>query len=153
MTPLPVKVCYLENYPKDSPMLKYSHEGDAGFDLRAAIPESLCISAHQGFVTVPTGIIIEIPFGFEMQIRPRSGLAVKMCVTVLNSPGTIDAGYRGEVKVILINHSNMMYCIQPGDRIAQGVIKQSVIAEFEPVTQEELSQTERNSGGLGHTGR
>ena len=100
---------------------------------------------------VPTGIFIEIPLGYEVQIRPRSGLAIKQGITCLNTPGTIDADYRGEIKVILINLSQQEQVIQPGDRMAQMVVQKVEQAVWKPV--EELEATERNAGGFGHTGK
>ncbi len=99
---------------------------------------------------IPTGLFIELPQGYEAQIRPRSGLAIKQGLTCLNSPGTIDADYRGELKVILINLSNHIQTIQPGDRIAQMVIQQVAIVDLVPV--EVLKDTQRSDGGFGHTG-
>ena len=99
---------------------------------------------------VPTGLFIELPQGYEAQIRPRSGLALKNGVTVLNSPGTIDADYRGEIKVLLINMSEVMFTLKPGDRIAQMVIAECKQAQWLPV--EVLNETERGDGGYGHTG-
>lgn len=100
---------------------------------------------------VPTGLFVELPEGYEMQIRPRSGLAAKHGVTVLNSPGTIDADYRGEIKVILVNLSNNPFEIVPGERIAQAVVAQHAHIEWEQV--EQLGATERGAGGFGSTGR
>ena len=102
-------------------------------------------------VLVPTGIYMELPDGYECQVRPRSGLALKYGLTVLNTPGTIDADYRGEVGVILINLSKDTYILQPGERIAQGVISKVEKAEFKEV--QELSKTDRGEGGFGHTGK
>ncbi len=122
----------------------------AGMDLRAYIEKPIVLKPLARCL-VPTGLFIELPVGFEAQIRPRSGLAHKHGVTVLNSPGTIDADYRGEVKVILINLSEDDFCIKNGDRICQMVIKECVQAEWE-VT-DELDVTLRGSGGFGHTGK
>ncbi|MGE6220149.1 dUTP diphosphatase [Nubsella zeaxanthinifaciens] len=122
----------------------------AGMDLRAFIPEQIIIKPLQRFL-IPTGLFIELPVGYEAQIRPRSGLAYKHGVTVLNSPGTIDADYRGELKVLLVNLSDTDFVVNDGERIAQ-----MVIAKHETVTWEqanELSVTDRGEGGYGHTGK
>ncbi len=131
------------------PIPSYQTEQSAGADLYANISESLSIKPLER-VLVPTGLIIELPINFEAQIRPRSGLAFKHGITVLNSPGTIDADYRGEIKVLLINLGQEEYKIQPGERIAQMVIASCVQVYFTVET--ELSATERGSGGYGHTG-
>ena len=131
------------------PIPFYQTEQSAGADLYANISESLSIKPLER-VLVPTGLIIELPINFEAQIRPRSGLAFKHGITVLNSPGTIDADYRGEIKVLLINLGQEEYQIQPGERIAQMVIASCVQAHFTVET--ELSATERGEGGYGHTG-
>lgn len=128
---------------------KYAHEGDAGFDLHFAGEESVTIAP--GMVRLlPTGLEMEIPPGFEMQIRPRSGWAVKEGVTVLNSPGTIDSGYRGEVQVCLVNLGHEPVTVMPGARIAQGVIAPVWQGRFEVVAQLEASV--RGAGGFGSTG-
>jgi dUTP pyrophosphatase len=129
------------------------HSADAaGLDLLAAVPADspLMLSPGQRAL-VPTGLIIALPSGYEAQIRPRSGLASKHGVTVLNSPGTVDADYRGEIGVLLINHGAAPFPIRRGERIAQMVIAPVVQAELVPVTS--LSTTERGSGGFGSTGR
>jgi dUTP pyrophosphatase len=122
----------------------------AGMDLKANNEEDIIISPLQR-VMVPTGLFIEIPEGYEAQIRPRSGLAAKNGVTVLNSPGTIDADYRGEIRVILVNLSNDVFTIKKGERICQMVIAKHERAEWIEV--EEISQTERGQGGFGSTGK
>ncbi len=125
----------------------YAHPGDAGLDLYSSVD----LEIQPGEVgLVGTGISIELPPGTEAQIRPRSGLALKKRITVLNTPGTIDEGYRGEVGVILINHNTEPVQISKGMKIAQMVIKPVISVEVEPV--EELSQTQRGSGGFGSTG-
>ncbi|MFT4521780.1 MAG: dUTP pyrophosphatase [Bacteroidia bacterium] len=121
----------------------------AGVDLRAFIDQNVVLQPGERRL-LPTGLKIEIPAGFEGQVRPRSGLAFKHGVTVLNSPGTIDADYRGEVKVLLINHGNEPFTICPGDRIAQLVVAAHQRIEF--VQSEELSDSVRGAGGYGHTG-
>jgi dUTP pyrophosphatase len=126
---------------------KYEHPGDAGADLVAVVA---CTILPQQWFAVPTGLSAEIPIGFELQVRPHSGLAFKKGVTVLNAPGTIDAGYRGEIKVILINHGSAPFEIQPGDKIAQLVVARVVFGEFAEAT--ELDETARGTGGFGSTG-
>ena len=133
-----------------NPLPEYATTGSSGMDIRANLdaPQSL-----QPFerVLVPTGLFIELPGGYEAQIRPRSGLAIKQGITCLNTPGTIDADYRGEIKIILINLSGEEQVIQPGDRIAQMIIQQ---VERGVLTEVELLEvTERNEGGFGHTGK
>lgn len=130
----------------------YEKMGDSGFDLRAFIDSDITIHPNSRYV-VPTGLYFAIPNGFELQVRPRSGLAAKNGITVLNTPGTVDSGYRGEVKVILYNTDNQEFVVSNGDRIAQGVIcpvqnKSTII--FNSVS--ELSETDRGSGGFGSTG-
>ncbi len=122
----------------------------AGMDLRADIPEKLEILPLDRCL-VPTGIFIELPIGYEAQIRPRSGLAINSGITLLNSPGTIDADYRGEIKVIMINLSKHPFYINPGDKIAQMVVAKHEIVEWENAS--ELSSTDRDTGGFGHTGK
>ncbi|MFZ9661889.1 MAG: dUTP diphosphatase [Chitinophagaceae bacterium] len=129
---------------------QYATSGSSGMDIRAYIKEPMNISPMER-VLVPTGIFMEIPIGFEVQVRPRSGLAIKQGITCLNTPGTIDADYRGEIKVILINLSNEVQTIHDGDRIAQLVIQRVEKAVLQRV--ENLNQTERSDGGFGHTGK
>ena len=133
----------------NNPLPEYSTTQSAGMDLRAFIKEPVILKALDRAL-IPTGLYIEIPEGYEAQVRPRSGLAIKHGVTVLNSPGTIDADYRGEICVELINLSNKSYTIESGDRIAQLVFNKYEQADFIEV--EELSKTERGEGGFGHTG-
>ncbi|MBR1626343.1 MAG: dUTP diphosphatase [Bacteroidales bacterium] len=128
---------------------KYETSLSAGMDLRANLTESVILRPMQR-ILVPTGLFIELEAGFEAQIRPRSGLAFKHGITVLNSPGTIDADYRGELKILLINLSNEDFTINNGERIAQMVIAKHATAEIVEV--KELSDTERGQGGFGHTG-
>ena len=128
---------------------KYETQGASGVDISANINEDLTLATNES-ILVPTGIAVSIPQGFEIQIRPRSGLAAKKGISVLNTPGTIDADYRGEIKVILINHGNEPFIIRNGDRIAQMVVCPIVQAKFEQV--DELNDTERGSGGFGSTG-
>lgn len=128
----------------------YATPLSAGMDLRASMEQSVTLAPLERAL-VPTGLFVELPEGYEMQIRPRSGLAAKHGITVLNSPGTIDADYRGEIKVILVNLSNNPFEIVPGERIAQAVVAQHAHIEWEQV--EQLGATERGAGGFGSTGR
>lgn len=128
----------------------YATTGAAGMDLRAQLEAPITL-VPLGRVLVPTGLFIELPQGYEAQVRPRSGLAIKHGLTVLNSPGTIDADYRGEIKVALVNLSAEPFEIQDGERIAQLVVARHEEVTWQPV--EELGETERGAGGFGHTGR
>lgn len=132
-------------------MPAYETVNSAGMDLRAYLPDGELVIKPMQRALVPTGLFMEIPVGYEGQVRPRSGLAIKSGITVLNSPGTIDADYRGEVKVILINLSDVDFVIKSGDRIAQLVIAKH--EQMEVVEVETLSETERGAGGFGHTGK
>jgi dUTP pyrophosphatase len=134
----------------NNPLPAYATSGSSGMDVRANINESLVLQPLQRSL-VPTGLFIELPEGYEAQMRPRSGLALKQGITCLNSPGTIDADYRGELKVILINLSNEEQIINNGDRIAQLVFAQVEKAELNLVQQ--LNTTDRGEGGFGHTGK
>ena len=129
---------------------EYATEQSAGVDLRANIDNPVVI-APLGRALIPTGLYMALPEGWEAQVRPRSGLAIKKGVTVLNTPGTIDADYRGEVGVILVNLSGEDFVVQDGDRIAQMIFNQYGKAEFVEV--ETLDETERGAGGFGHTGK
>lgn len=128
----------------------YETASSAGMDLRAFVEADVVLKPFERKL-IPTGLYIELPEGYEAQIRPRSGLAIKSGITVLNSPGTIDADYRGEIKVILINFSKDEFTIKSGDRICQMVIAKHEKAEFVEVN--EISETERGAGGFGHTGK
>ena len=142
-----MKVKVINRSKHDLP--KYETEASAGIDLRANLPTPFSLQPLERTL-VQTGIFLEIPVGYEAQVRPRSGLALKKGVTVLNTPGTIDADYRGEVGVILVNISNQPFVINDGERIAQLVFAKVEQAEFLEV--EELSSTERGAGGFGSTG-
>lgn len=133
-----------------NPLPAYATEGSAGMDLCAHIHESVVLEPLERKL-IPTGLFIELPIGYEAQIRPRSGLALKQGITCLNSPGTIDADYRGEIGVILINLSNEMQVIKTGDRIAQMVIAPVTQISWEPATA--LTPTNRGAGGFGSTGK
>lgn len=134
---------------RDDFVPSYATEFSAGADLKAAIDDEIVVMPGST-VLVPTGIIVEVPPGYELQIRPRSGLALKFGVTVLNTPGTVDADYRGEVGVVLINHGKDPFVVAPGMRIAQAVLSKIVKALF--LKKEKLSETLRSRGGFGHTG-
>ena len=129
---------------------KYESNGAAGMDLSADIDAEIELKPLERFL-FPTGIAISLPKDLEAQIRPRSGLAIKNGITLLNTPGTVDSDYRGEIKVILVNISNDKYTIKPGDRIAQMVLSQFVQGQFELV--ENLDETDRGSSGFGSTGK
>jgi len=129
---------------------QYSTGESAGMDLRANLDKEIILKPLER-IMVPTGLFIEIPIGYEAQIRPRSGLAIKKGITILNSPGTIDADYRGEVCIILVNLSNENFVIEDGERICQMVIAKHEKAEWESV--DILLDTERGTGGFGHTGK
>lgn len=133
-----------------NPLPAYATPLSAGMDLRANLESPVTLNPLERKL-IPTGLFIELPEGYEAQIRPRSGLALKKGITVLNSPGTIDADYRGEIGVILINLSNEPFVIESGERICQMVIAQHAVAQFVEVT--ELTSTERGEGGFGHTGK
>ena len=130
-------------------MPQYATPQSAGMDLRANIDEPIVLKPLQR-VLVPTGLFMALPAGYEAQVRPRSGLALKHGITVLNTPGTIDADYRGEIKVLLVNFSDGEFVVNDGERIAQMVIAKHENADFIEV--EELDETERGAGGYGHTG-
>lgn len=133
------------------PLPHYGTPGAAGMDLRANLPDGALEVAPGARVLVPTGIYIELPMGYECQVRPRSGLALKHGITVLNSPGTIDCDYRGEVRVILVNLGSDSFVINDGERIAQMVVARYSSVEWNEV--ETLEESERGAGGFGHTGR
>lgn len=133
-----------------NPLPKYESELAAGMDIRCNIAEAVTLQPMERKL-IPTGLFIELPAGYEAQIRPRSGLALKRGLTVLNTPGTIDADYRGEVGVILVNLSGEPQTIEPGERICQMVIAKHETPQIVEV--QELSETERGAGGFGHSGR
>ncbi|MDA9624772.1 dUTP diphosphatase [Candidatus Pelagibacter bacterium] len=139
----------IKRLSKEVSLPKYETAGSSGMDLAANIDANINLEPGKSTV-VPTGLSIAIPLGFEVQIRPRSGLAAKNNISVLNTPGTIDADYRGEIKVILINLSEEMFVIEKGLRIAQMVVCPIIQAEFEEVN--ELNETIRGTGGFGSTG-
>ena len=141
-----VKIVNISN----NPLPAYETLGAAGMDLRAYIPNTHIINPMER-IAVPTGLFIELPIGFEAQVRPRSGLALKHGISLPNTPGTIDSDYRGEIKVILINVSKEPFKIESGDRIAQMVIQKYESISWEKV--EQLSDSERGAGGFGSTGK
>ena len=150
MSAVKVEVCQLP-HAEGLALPAYQSADAAGLDLLAAVPaDTPLILAPGKHAMVPTGLTIALPSGFEAQVRPRSGLAAKHGVTVLNSPGTVDADYRGEINVLLINHGEAPFPIRRGERIAQMVIAPVVQAELIPVSA--LSSTDRGSGGFGSTG-
>ena len=174
-TVAPIDIEYLNNIeiPVDKPKIKihfinksdnddpsYFHEGDSGFDFRAYIPNydpfatpNIIVEAGK-VALIPTGLYFEIPRGYELQVRPRSGLAAKSSITVLNTPGTVDSNYRGEIKIILINLGESDFEIENGDRIAQGVIAPVLTTEWATLTRgDTLDSTPRGDGGFGSTGK
>ncbi len=135
---------------KDGAVLpEYKTKGSAGADLRAYLEEPITLKAGERKL-IPTGVFVELPEGFELQVRPRSGLALKHGISVLNTPGTVDSDYRGELSVLLVNFGTEDFKVESGDRIAQAVIAPVVQVNF--IKKDELSQTERGSGGYGSTG-
>ncbi len=146
---LQARILRIDTARDDIPLPQYATEGSAGMDICAAVDEDMTVQPGET-VLVPTGFIIELPQGHEAQIRPRSGLAVKHNIGILNSPGTIDSDYRGEVKIILTNFGKSQYVIHRGDRIAQ-----MIVAKYERVQWQEassLAESGRGGGGFGHTG-
>ena len=143
-----MKVKIVNHSPFDLP--SYATEFSAGMDLRANLGEPLVLGPLERAL-VPTGLHIELPAGFEAQIRPRSGLAARNGISIVNSPGTVDADYRGEIKVILVNLSNEPFTVAPGERIAQMVVARHEKVEWEAV--ETLEDSTRGSGGFGSTGK
>ncbi|MDX1954157.1 MAG: dUTP diphosphatase [Chitinophagaceae bacterium] len=133
-----------------NPLPAYATPGSSGMDLRADLTGAVVLKPLERTL-IPTGIFLEIPLGYEAQVRPRSGLAIKQGITCLNTPGTIDADYRGEIKVILVNLSSEDQTIHPGDRIAQMVFQQITQINWEEVS--ELEKSQRGEGGFGHTGK
>ena len=146
MQPVQIKIVNTS----DNPLPHYATKGSSGMDIRASLNIQVKLQPLE-ITLIPTGLFIEIPNGYEAQIRPRSGLAIKQGLTCLNTPGTIDSDYRGEIKIILINLSAEEQVINSGDRIAQMIIQKVEKGEFEQV--EILNETERAEGGFGHTGK
>ena len=146
---MPVLLVKIVNHSRH-PLPAYATGGASGMDLRASLSKKIILKSLER-ILVPTGLFIELPQGYEAQIRPRSGLAIKQGLTCLNTPGTIDADYRGEIKVILINLSAEEQIIEDGDRIAQMVVQKTEKVQWQPV--QELNISERSGGGFGHTGK
>jgi dUTP pyrophosphatase len=142
-----IKIKILNTSPNQQP--EYATEGSSGMDIRAYVPEPVVLKPMERKL-IPTGLFIELPVGCEAQIRPRSGLALKQGITCLNTPGTVDSDYRGEIKVLLINLGNEEQVIKNNDRIAQMVIGR--IEKVELISARELNDTTRGNGGFGHTG-
>jgi dUTP pyrophosphatase len=150
-TSLPIKLAITRN-GIGLPLPKYETSGAAGMDLRAAIDDWTTMRIQPGCsALVPTGISVAVPPGYELQVRPRSGLAAKHAISIVNSPGTVDSDFRGEIKVILINHGHEPFEIERGDRIAQAVV--APVTRVAWVEVEALDETERGAGGYGSTGR
>ena len=138
--------------PERATLPAYQTRGAAGLDLSAALPQALCLQPGS-WAAVPTGLAVALPAGHEGQVRPRSGLAARHGVTVLNAPGTIDEDYRGELKVLLVNHGQAPFVIEPGDRVAQLVVAPVTRVQVERVEQQDqLGDTVRGAGGFGSTG-
>ncbi len=148
MEKIPVKITRLENN-KDLPLPAYESEGSSGMDIRAHVKEPVLVKPGK-IKFIPTGVAISVPAGYEAQIRPRSGLALHHGIGMVNSPGTIDSDYRGEIGIILINWADEPFLVKRGDRIAQMIISRIYRADLEIV--DDLDETSRGSGGFGHTG-
>jgi dUTP pyrophosphatase len=144
--PLPVNIINQSG----NPLPAYATEGSSGMDIRAWLAQDVILQPMERYL-VPTGLFVELPEGYELQVRPRSGLAIKQGITCLNSPGTVDADYRGELKVILINLSGEPQTIRSGDRIAQMVLQKVEKIHWTPA--ETINETQRGAGGFGHTGK
>lgn len=145
-----IKIKRISNEFSDVPLPAYATEGSAGMDIRAAVKDELIIEPGKVSL-VPTNLSVEIPKGYEIQVRPRSGLAANHFVGILNSPGTIDSDYRGEIKIILMNFGDKPFTIHKGDRIAQLVVSKVYSAKI--VEAENLNSSKRGEGGFGHTGK
>lgn len=151
-----IKVLKLDHFDNELPLPFYATKEAAGADIRASLPleersKGMLIEPGQR-VLIPTGLSFEIPAGFEVQVRPRSGLSLKTNLLVVNSPGTIDSDYRGEVKIIMGNFGKEAFVVDHGERLAQIVLAPVIQANFTVVTEDEISATERGSGGFGSTG-
>lgn len=145
---MPIEVRIVNH--SNNPLPEYATIGSSGMDIRAFLEKAIDLQPMERAV-IPTGLFIELPEGFEVQVRPRSGLAIKQGITCLNTPGTIDSDYRGEIKIILINLSSEQQSIHPGDRIAQLVLQK--VEKIKWTDTDSLQVTERNEGGFGHTGK
>jgi dUTP pyrophosphatase len=145
-----IKITRVDSQSTDIPLPQYVTPGAAGMDLCAAVPRKIVVQPG-GTVLVPTGFSIELPSGFEAQIRPRSGLAINHNVGLLNSPGTIDSDYRGEIKVVLTNFGRKNFIVRRGDRIAQMIVSKYVLVNW--MEARKLKRSKRGKGGFGHTGK
>jgi len=145
-----IKIKRLSEDFLDVPLPAYSTHGSSGLDIRAAVKNEIILD-HGEIVLVPTNLLVEIPEGYEIQVRPRSGLAAKYGIGILNSPGTIDSDYRGEIKIILINFGKDKFKISRGDRIAQMVVSRVYTAKL--IETDDLEISHRGDGGFGHTGK
>ena len=150
MNKIKLNIKRITNKYNDIPLPHYATEGSAGMDIRAALEDELVIKSGEVKLD-PTNLIIEIPEGYELQVRPRSGLALKNGIGLLNSPGTIDSDYRGEVGIIMYNFSKLDFTIKRGDRIAHLVLNKVYLADVIEV--KDVSESERGEGGFGHTGK
>lgn len=150
MEPVQIKIKRISENFNDIPLPAYATEGSSGMDLRAAVETDFVLQTGK-FALIPTNLSIEIPYGYEIQVRPRSGLAAKNGISVLNTPGTIDSDYRGEVKVILFNFGNENFVVKRGERIAQMVLSKVYLADL--IETKELNSSVRGEGGFGHTGK
>ncbi len=150
MNPIQIKIQRIENKFSDLPLPEYATSGSSGLDVRAAVDSEMIIEKGK-VALVPTNLKVEIPEGYEIQVRPRSGLAAKEGIGILNSPGTIDSDYRGEIKVILFNFGEKDFVIKRGDRIAQMVL--SKVYRVVLNSTDELNGSSRGDGGFGHTGK
>lgn len=150
MEKIPIKIKRLENNP-DLPLPGYETEGSSGMDIRAAVDAAVILSPGE-VKLIPTGFAMSIPTGYEAQVRPRSGLALRHGIGMVNSPGTIDSDYRGEVSVIMINWGNKPFTVNRGDRIAQMIISKVYRADLVDVNSDSLDFTLRGAGGFGHSG-
>lgn len=149
MTPLKIRINRISERTNDVPLPAYATEGSAGMDIYAAVDGEMVVKAGETTL-VPTGFSMEIPLGYEAQIRPRSGLALKSSIGLMNSPGTIDSDYRGEVKIVFTNYGKNDFVVKRGDRVAQMIVATYQRVQWEESTQ--LSETARGAGGFGHTG-
>ena len=145
-----IKIKRISKEFKDIPLPEYATEGSAGMDIRAAISEPVIVKMGE-IVIVPTNLSVEIPQGYEIQVRPRSGLAAKHGIGILNSPGTVDSDYRGEIKIILINFGKEDFTILKGERVAQLIISRVFRADLNE--ENSLNKSKRGTGGFGHTGK
>jgi dUTP pyrophosphatase len=150
MENIKIKIKRISKEYIDIPLPVYATEGSAGMDIRAAISNPIIVKKGE-VVVVPTNLSVEIPHGYEIQVRPRSGLAAKHGIGILNSPGTIDSDYRGEIKIILINFGIEDFTIQKGERIAQLIVSKVFRANF--LEENSLNESKRGTGGFGHTGK